>query len=1536
MKKSILARLVSLILVLSVVLSVFTVFPVAEKSEEDEGVKIIYNRSYEEGWNYSNGMITDFQGEVDINISYKKISASWYNYYLRFAPNGDAGGYVAIPLDGSPSSGKLFFEMDFKASAENNIGGIVMFEGKGEGADKTLSHIVSMKDGSLYLLGERVDDVPDEWTTIKFEFDFDYASTAEDAESNEYLIKVVYGDGITAQRVYKAPGEFGVSKIHFGAQENLFGFDRDGDEYFVDNVKVYYGVNEFTELDENNYGTAIDMNRTPDLIVQGAGGSGSYLSGQPNFNRLPIGDESVIVHYNRYFSEGWDYDNGTQSNAERENDFSISTDYAADLNKGSSGFLNYYLQMVQRNTQNGFIRLVPTTAVPKTGTTFLEFDVKASVGASTGSLIEMITPGAKPTSFPLAALSRGNLVLFGQIIGPIGEEWCHVAVKMDFDYVPENGDETAIKFDVYVGANPVPYEFVRYIASGAANRKGIMNLRIGRSGSGNVGDWWGLDNLQLYTASDFAIIPDDNYGSLVNSTWTKDFAVNSGFAAPSVSEIVDSSLVMKTGSDRALLFGERVNLFTDAEGNAYGAPIKNEDGKVMLPLETILQYTSTPYEYHSSNLACDIFVNGEYTSIAVGRNTAEVKGETHKLAVTPIVKSFGENRLIYIGLEDVEALFNGYYVTYDDTGLFFIAEYDEFINRNDNEEFMHETAKRFLFVADTMVGENYYDLAKEYTNNFTHPYILTNQERFDMLHNTYYSAPGDELFDEELIWYIDTQIAYANTYLNKYAILDTDGNYIGLKEGQWKYNSQGMASWDTTQPSGNHPVSIMPYPESGGYDPAGGRLNVLSDGEGCLVAALEPCAIAFQITKDETYLQFAYEWMVALGQWEHWGPGHYLNCANTTRPYATAFDWLYNDLVRVYGQEKVDEIEEIIFKNGVYEAWITLPGAEGSGKVHMPPEHTRPNGGDASFYWRHIGNWNPCGTLGMLIGSLVVMKNPEYVETASFVIERSLFYYAENGMTYVTFDGGYRESAGYWGCVRFMHFIHKIMQDCFGTDLGFTTLPGIDTTDYFGPHIENSEYERWVFHDDWAGSQASYWYYLSAKLYNNPEYAAIRYLHIHSGNSTKAPFRYDLLFYDPELISDTSVDLGLDWIMTSIDATVSRSSWEPGALYCGIMGGGNNVAHGQYDSGNWIYDNAGINWFTDLGADDYNLYGGGLAGKYYKYSAEGNNTLSITSMPDSLPAGQLDTGWGQIVYTNVNEYGTATVIDNSYVYGGSGNVTYARRGMFLTNDRKTMIIQDEVNLVLVQDLFWCAHFNINEVNSYEISPDGRTVYLTSKALNGGERKTLRVTLVTANRGFKFSIRDCYDFALEGTPDPDYSKSMNGIAEGDRSKYRRLCIEANSVLKFEVAVVLEVIDPEHPIEEGYTLGWDGKSNALRPMMTWVPDADTRTGSGSGIGSSVEERPNPSLYHLLSGVNNLLECVAKGQYLTVDKEEFFKCLAANEYVLNRFGRDNQNSDDIIDAIIENDSYKAIYDKYEGRITDATVDAVSIAKSLTGISH
>ena len=1534
-------KLTSFCIVLSLFLAMFTIFPFAnDNGGEDEGVKVIYNRNYEDGWNYSNGFVLDSQYDLDVTLSYLRMSASWHNYFMRLSAGSDIGGYLQLPLgDKSPDTGKLFFEFDMKANAENNIGGIIMISGKGTGADQMLNHIVSMREGVLYLLGENAGEVPTDWTTFNFVFDFDYAESTVGAAADSFRITVEY-DGITKERIYTAKGGFGISDIYFGAQENFYGADRDGDEYFLDNVKVYHGVDKKTKLPEKNYGTAVDASALPEIEIMGGGG-GSYLSGQPTFERAPYSAANSLIIYNRYWSEGWSYGNGTSSNQERDNEFTIQTDYAADINKGDSGFLNYYLQMVQRNKENGFIRIDGSSSVPRTGKVYLEFDIKASVGATLGGVMSILTPGSEKLEFSYIQITDGALYVLGKNVGIIGEEWCHIALEMDFDYLsiddpltPENEatDPTAIKYTAYVGSNPEPIVEVKHIPDSDAAFKGLLNLRIGRSGAltaEHVGDWWGIDNLQLYSSEvGFIDVPDDNLGTMVNLSWTKDFAVNSGFSAPTVEEIVNDGLVMKVNSDKALYFGQKIDLFTDEDGNRYGGPYKNANGKVMVPLEHVLNYTNTPYAFNSGGLACDIYINGEYRSIAIGRSTIELNGEVTRLSAAPEIKSFGENKVIYIGLDDVEIFFNGFYVTYDDSGMIFIAKYDDFCNRVDNADFIKDTAGRFLF-EDDITPEEFYELAKAGTNNFDHPFLLATQDRFDYFREAYYLDPSDPEFDEELIWYIDTQIKYADSYMTKYAILDEGGNYVGVKEGQWKPNSQGIVSWDTTQTTGNHSVAIMPYPETGGYDPAGGRLNVLSDGESCLAAALEPCALAYQITRDDKYLLFAYEWTYLLCQWDHWGPGHFLNCANTSRPLSMSLDWLYDFYVEEFGQEAVDYLQSRIFRNGVNQGWITLN--------RLPQEHPRPQG-DGSKYWNHIGNWNICGAIGMTTASLVVMEHEEYVEKASFVCTESLYYYVLNGLEYIDLDGGYREAAGYWGIVRMHHSYIKIIGDVLGDDLGLGDCPGMNITDYFGCHTEGTNFDRWNFHDDWNGTQPSYWYYLSAQLYDNPEFAAIRYTQIHTGDSAKAPNRYDILYYDRELIESVKtaeVQLGLDYVMTGIAAVMSRASWEPGSLYVGFMGGGNNVAHGQYDSGNWMYENMGTRWFVDLGADDYNLYGGGRGGGYYKYSAEGNNCVAITSKPDLIPHGQVLNAFGTIKSTVVNEYGTATVIDQSAIYGGASIVSYARRGMLFTNDRKTVVIQDEIVCVQAQNLQWFAHYDTNTVPEVEISSNGRTVLMKDK-----KGQVLRVSMLTANRGFKFEIQKCDDpeqFALAATPLPGYSLSMKGIDEQNRSNFRRLTIKAENVVKFEVAVVIEIIDPNNPIEVGYKTGWDGNPAALVPMESWVPGPDTREGIDDSllVEDEAPTRGPAMMTTILYNAPALNDYILSGAYIGTDRSTFFTMLSDIEYAINFYSREMLMGDPTFaDAVVQYDAAKEKYDKYQQKSQDATKGLNNIVGGLVGI--
>ncbi len=1534
-------KIISLLLTLSVILPMLTLIPFAKTGSAENGEAdapaVYFNRGFEDGWDYSNGFSTEHKGELNVHLSYTKLSPSRYNYYMNISPSGDMGGYLKLSLgENAPDTGHIFFELDLKSyTVDNNIGGIIMVS---DSSGYGMSHIVSFRDGEMYLLGENAGTVPSIFTELAFDIDIDYED--ESTQGDDYRISVTY-DGVKYERVYTASSGKGIDAVYIGAQENFFGTDREGDLYAVDNVRLYSGVDERAELSDKNYGVLVNLLAERDFPIEGAGG-GAYLSGQPDIERVHEGAENVTVHYNRHFAEGWNFDNGFTSDSVmhtlRGNGFELATDYSSEVGKGALGFLNYYFRFVQKNQENGFACIDTSQIAPRTGKTYLEFDIKASVGANISCVMSFLTQGNPYLEFTAINLVDGDLVIFGKNFGSLGEEWCHVIIEMDLDYGPSSGDPTAIKYTATVGEKMDSVTLMKYLnptTADVSSFRGLRQIRIGKAWGlkeGTEGDWFGLDNLQVYSSPDGpATLALDNYGSLVNETNTKDFPINQGTTSEmSVAEIVEASIVMKVGSANALILGKRAPLLETEDGTRYGAPYV-ENGVVMVPLEPILKYAGVPYRFNSSGLGCDIFSDGEYRSVAVGRGYIQVGGETLLLSALPVMKNFDGNQVFYVGLDDVETIFHGCYVTYDEVGFISIGPVGDYINRDADEPFMQNLMESFLY--DDVDKDKLYDMAKEYTNNFEHPYFFANGERFEYLYDVYHSDVTDEIYDEDLVRYIDDAVKNADSYLAKWADLDADGNYLQPKLGRWCYNSQGMASWvtyDKTPSSSvtpenadNHSVSIAPYPDSAGYDPAGGRLNVLSDGTGALVAAFEPMGFAYLVTGEEKYARFAYDWAIELCKWPHWGPAHYLNVAESARDIAMAYDMLYNAWVAM-GLDPTP-IRDGLSRHCTYTAWLSTTG--------RPQEYLRADGSESGDYWSHIGNWNPVCSAAVIAACLISFEDETDIdlrEKAAFALERTIYYLGQNGFTYFTFDGGYRESSGYWcATIRFSQFCIETLRNAFGHDFGLSNAPGLDTSNYFGSHCESNEFVSWNYHDDWVREMPSFWYYMAAEMFDNPEFAAIRYQQIAAGKPTNY---LDAVFYDKEMIEKGQVNLALDLVMTSIDGTMSRASWEPGALYVGMLGGVNNVAHGQYDSGNWIYENAGIRWFCDLGADDYNLYGGGLTKGYYRYSAEGNNTVAISSI-DSLPHGQVLASGGVLTSAITNQYGSATIIDQSPAYGGSANVSYARRGMLLTNDRKTVVIQDEINLVLIQDLYWFAHYDTNVIKTVTLSDDGKTAYMTSYPDKNGETHTLRVSLITANRGFKFEIWDTYKYVLD-TPGPDYSASFGKPSEGNRNNFRKLVISGNGVLKFEIAVVIELIDDDPNMELGYKLGWDGQKNQLRPMSTWVPEPDYRD-AGQGGGDAVpapDYRPVPSIYEMIFASKDITELLGNDP-LGEKRESFFKLLSSVEYCLRRYGREFDD-EEILDAIFVYDKARKIYDNYYSPINDAMGDVESIMQSLVGI--
>ena len=147
---------------------------------------------------------------------------------------------------------------------------------------------------------------------------------------------------------------------------------------------------------------------------------------------------------------------------------------------------------------------------------------------------------------------------------------------------------------------------------------------------------------------------------------------------------------------------------------------------------------------------------------------------------------------------------------------------------------------------------------------------------------------------------------------------------------------------------------------------------------------------------------------------------------------------------------------------------------------------------------------------------------------------------------------------------------------------------------------------------------------------------------------------------------------------------------------------------------------------------------------------EGQNHVIVTSQPVNIPYGQALNGSGDMEKTFTNEYGSYAIMDLASCYPGV--VNYARRGMLYTNNRKTVVYQDEIGFRTVQDFAWIAHTEAysgtKEVKKIVLSDDKTTAWITATGYNEATGKndasiTIRCSiLATIQNKYKFEIMDC--------------------------------------------------------------------------------------------------------------------------------------------------------------------------------------------------
>lgn len=198
-----------------------------------------------------------------------------------------------------------------------------------------------------------------------------------------------------------------------------------------------------------------------------------------------------------------------------------------------------------------------------------------------------------------------------------------------------------------------------------------------------------------------------------------------------------------------------------------------------------------------------------------------------------------------------------------------------------------------------------------------------------------------------------------------------------------------------------------------------------------------------------------------------------------------------------------------------------------------------------------------------------------------------------------------------------------------------------------------------------------------------------------------------------------------------------RQNWtDSKATFVGGMGG-TYYDHGMLQSGTFQLSARGVKWFQDLSSESYDVPNhntttpnpnGRDRWDYYRNRAEGHNTIVIN--PGSGP----DRIWNA-PYAPLLQYQSAQSGQRSFAVWdltkSITGVTRVQRGLQLLNNRRDVLVQDEIVLPAAGTAWWFAHFN-NTNTTATISPDGSSVTLQQgserlwgKIVSGGGVWTVR-------------------------------------------------------------------------------------------------------------------------------------------------------------------------------------------------------------------
>ena len=423
--------------------------------------------------------------------------------------------------------------------------------------------------------------------------------------------------------------------------------------------------------------------------------------------------------------------------------------------------------------------------------------------------------------------------------------------------------------------------------------------------------------------------------------------------------------------------------------------------------------------------------------------------------------------------------------------------------------------------------------------------------------------------------------------------------------------------------------------------------------------------MAYRLTGEVKYARRLYDEIANVSGFKDWNPYHFLDVGEMACAVGLAYDWIYE----VMSEEEKKFIREALVSHGFEVAMDD----------YLDRERKR------SYRWYQDmpgDNWKMVCNGGITVAALAICDEDD-VDTEYL---SDIFGYAFDNTyravrDFYLSDGSYTEGFTYWNyATDYLGYYVSALKTATGTDYGLADYKPVEDSAYYVKFMCSNKFYSFNFGDAIEELVCPETMFFIGKNFGKADVMTMRKEEIIRDPSLAGAC--DLFWYVPtESVGLEGRPMGFGSV--GGDNASFRVGFDRDDFYAAIHFGDNDAYHGHLDMGNFVVEWKQRRFLCDLGQDNYNVGNYRIA---YRYRAEGHNTLVINP----------DDGYDQVLRSicHIDRFNDGTVgdayaiSDMSAAYAADKKVV---RGMKMTQDKKWLIVRDELKLDEGDVGYWFAH-----------------------------------------------------------------------------------------------------------------------------------------------------------------------------------------------------------------------------------------------------